>query len=203
MFACFMAALPTTPKFMDYDAVYLPLNPFMKAETMATTDYINLFFPFKKPDFYKDNHTMRWNVTNDREMIALMMTLDYNPEAVNMSFLPDYAERYYWLLEQFKQWAFTLLSSYLYYNDYTDSEEDKQDRRLIQKGISAFECAALTYRIVLDVKPVIVWGFHSLLLAVKMMLSFMMTDEEKPIRFCGRCGEVGFGAGGCSCEVVE
>ena len=31
-----MTALPTTPSFMDYEAVYLPKNHFIKAETMET-----------------------------------------------------------------------------------------------------------------------------------------------------------------------
>ena len=29
-----MTALPTTPSFMDYEAVYLPKNHFIKAESM-------------------------------------------------------------------------------------------------------------------------------------------------------------------------
>lgn len=32
----FMTALPTTPDFIDYDAVYLPKNHFIKEETMST-----------------------------------------------------------------------------------------------------------------------------------------------------------------------
>ena len=31
-----MTALPTTPSFMDYEAVYLPKNHFIKEESMAT-----------------------------------------------------------------------------------------------------------------------------------------------------------------------
>ena len=31
-----MTALPTTPTFMDYEAVYLPKNHIIKAETMST-----------------------------------------------------------------------------------------------------------------------------------------------------------------------
>ena len=41
-----MTALPTTPDFMEYEAVYLPKNHFIKAETMATEEYLELFFPF-------------------------------------------------------------------------------------------------------------------------------------------------------------
>ena len=48
-----MTALPTTPKFMDYEAVYLPNNPFIKAESMDTMEYLALFFPFEKPDMVK------------------------------------------------------------------------------------------------------------------------------------------------------
>ena len=31
-----MTALPTTPTFMDYEAVYLPKNRFIKEETLST-----------------------------------------------------------------------------------------------------------------------------------------------------------------------
>ena len=34
-----MTALPTTPSFMDYEAVYLPKNRFKKAESMQTEAY--------------------------------------------------------------------------------------------------------------------------------------------------------------------
>ena len=33
-----MTALPITPKFMDCEAVYLPKNPFIKAESMDTME---------------------------------------------------------------------------------------------------------------------------------------------------------------------
>ena len=33
-------------------------------------------------------------------------------------------------------------------------------------------------------KPTIVWDFHSLLLGVQMMFSFMLTDSENPIKLC-------------------
>ena len=52
----FLTALPTTPSFMEYEAVYLPKNHFIKAETMSTEDYLSLFFPFEKLDVVK-----RWN----------------------------------------------------------------------------------------------------------------------------------------------
>lgn len=48
-----MTALPTTPSFMDYEAVYLPKNHFIKSESMKADEYTSLFFPFGKPDFVK------------------------------------------------------------------------------------------------------------------------------------------------------
>ena len=49
----FMTALPTTPSFMDYEAVYLPKNHFIREESMSTQDYLALFFPFEKLDIRK------------------------------------------------------------------------------------------------------------------------------------------------------
>ena len=42
----FMTALPTTPDFITYHAVYLPKNHFIKAESMTTEKYLSYFFPF-------------------------------------------------------------------------------------------------------------------------------------------------------------
>ena len=42
---------------------------------------------------------------------------------------------------------------------------------------------------VLD-KPTIYWDFHSLLLGVQMMFSFLLVDGEKPLRLCKHCQKV-------------
>ena len=187
----FMTALPTTPKFMDYDAVYLPLNHFLKKEMMKTQDYLDLFYPFQKPDFYKDERTKRWNINNDREMIALAMTMGNSdiPMAMNMSFLRDYAEQYDWLLQIFSDWAFSLTTSFLYFEESEHTADGKYTRDILRKSMAAFEGIAPTYRIILDRKPTIVWDFHSLLLGIQMMFSFMMTDDTKPIQICKVCGK--------------
>ena len=44
--------------------------------------------------------------------------------AKNMSFQREYAEPYDWVAQQFKDWAFTLTTSILYYNDYDSIDED-------------------------------------------------------------------------------
>ena len=37
--------------------------------------------------------------------------------------------------------------------------------------------------------PSLVWDFHSLLLGIQMMLSFMLTDEHNPMRVCKKCSK--------------
>ena len=74
-----MTALPTTPTFMDYEAVYLPKNHFIKEETMSTKDYLHLFFPFHNPDVVKRGVESMWNIQNDRVMMALAMTDSETP----------------------------------------------------------------------------------------------------------------------------
>ena len=113
-----MTALPTTPNFMDYEAVYLPKNHFIREETMSTKDYLDLFFPFDKPDVVKKGIESMWNISNDRVMMALAMTMSDSPMAVNMSFQREYAEPYEWMQQQFEDIAFTYLTSMLYYEDY-------------------------------------------------------------------------------------
>lgn len=182
----FITALPTTPTFMDYEAVYLPTNHFIKAETMETNEYLSYFLPFEKLDLTKSGKESRWNIT-DRTMIALAMTFQDKPEAMQFSFQRQYGERYDWLVTQFKDWAFTFCSSYLYYTDYDALEEDT--RNLYRQGMSAFGGIAPSYHIELRDKPTILWDFHSLLLGIQMMFSFMLTDETKPLKLCKYCNK--------------
>ena len=63
-----MTALPTTPSFMDYEAVYLPKNHFIKEESMATDKYLSLFYPFDQLDLVKKGIESTWNVSGDRTM---------------------------------------------------------------------------------------------------------------------------------------
>ena len=62
-----MTALPTTPSFMDYEAVYLPKNHFIKEESMSTEDYLALFYPFDKLDVVKKGVESNWNISGDRD----------------------------------------------------------------------------------------------------------------------------------------
>jgi hypothetical protein len=181
----FMTALPTTPHFMNYDTAYLPKNHFIKDEFMPSADYAMQFFPFDRPDFMITKDEIRWDISGDRDMLALAMTFGNKPMAMNMSFQREYAERYDWLTTQFKDLAFSFLSSILYYEDYDTIDESTRD--LYRHSMAAFGGIAPTYHIALLDKPTIVWDFHSLLLGVQMMFSFMLADETKPLRCCKHC----------------
>jgi hypothetical protein len=187
----FMTALPTTADFVGYDAVYLPKNHFIREETMTTQEYLAIYFPFGKPDFYKDERTAQWRVSggaqDDRDTMALAMTFGNEPMALNMSLQRDYAERYEWIVTQCKDLAYTLASSALYYEDRDTVDESTID--LYRQGIAAFGGIVPTYHISLySDKPVIVWDFHSLLRGIQMMFSFALTDEARPLRLCRHCG---------------
>lgn len=182
----FMTALPTTPDFITYHSVYLPKNHFIKAESMTTEKYLSYFFPFDKIDFVKKRLESSWS-TDDVQMMALIMTMKNKPQAVMMSFQKEYAERYDWLVTLFKDWAFTFMSSFLYYQDF-DMLDDMQ-KQLYRQGMAAFGGIAPTYHIELLERPTIVWDFHSLLLGVQMMFSFMLTDEKSSLKVCKHCGK--------------
>lgn len=109
-----MTALPTTPDFITYEVVYLPKNHFIREESISTERYLSCFFPFDKIDFRKKGIESSWS-TDSPEMMALIMTMKNKPQAVVMSFQREYAESYDWLVEVFRDWAFTFFSSFLYY----------------------------------------------------------------------------------------
>ena len=183
-----MTALPTTPNFMDYEAVYLPKNHFIREESMPTQDYLALFFPFEKLDIQKKGTKSQWNLTGDRAMMALALTMQDAPQAVSMSFQREYAERYDWLARQFKDLAFSFYSSFLYYNDYDVLDEMTRD--LYRQGMAAFGGIAPTYHIALLDRPTIIWDFHSLLLCLQMMFSFMLTDTNSTLKACKHCNKI-------------
>lgn len=183
----FMTALSTTPEFITYEAVYLPKNHFIKEESMTTEQYLSYFFPFDELDFVKQGVESNWSVS-EPTMIALIMTMSDRPQAVTMSFQREYAEPYEWLVRNFTDWAFTFISSFLYYQDMDTLDDMQKD--LYRQGMAAFGGIAPTYHIELLEKPTIVWDFHSLLLAIQMMFSFMLTDEKSSLKVCKHCGKV-------------
>ena len=183
-----MTALPTTPHFVEYEKVYLLKNQFIRQESMDTLAYMKLFFPFKMPDFKKRGIESVWNVSGDDRMetaLALTFSNDSDPRAKAISFMRSYGEPYEWLKEVFLDWAFTFMSTFLYYQDKDTADEHTLD--LYRKGLACFEGNAPTYHLSLHDHPVIVWDFHSLMLAVKFLFSVKLTDAKNPMKLCRHC----------------
>ena len=184
-----MTALPTTADFIVYEKVYFPRNAFIREESMDTVEYLKNFYPFKMPDFKKRGVDSVWNSQNEDDDLMKTLMLTYtgkrDPQAMAMSFIRDYGERYEWMAEVFKDWAFTLMTTHIYYDKNDPANE--ATRKVYESGMTAFEGNAPTYHLELRDKPVIVWDYYSLMLCVKLMLNVMMTDEEPPIRLCRQC----------------
>ena len=87
----------------------------------------------------------------------------------------------------FTDWAFNATTVFLYYNDYDRLDEDY--KQLMRQSIRAFDGNAPSYHIELLEQPTLVWDFHSLLLGIQMMLSFMLTDKNNPMRVCKKCSK--------------
>lgn len=56
--------------------------------------------------------------------------------------------------------------------------------------MKAFGGIAPAYHIELLDKPTLYWDFHSLLLGIQMMFSFMLVDASKPLKLCKHCQRV-------------
>lgn len=79
--------------------------------------------------------------------------------------------------------------SFLFYHDY--NQLDEKSRNTYCMGMATFSWIAPSYHIALFDKPttspIIFWNFHTLLMAIQLMFSFMLTDEEKPLRLFEHC----------------
>ena len=67
---------------------------------------------------------------------------------------------------------------------------DAHEKKLMAQDVAAFGGIAPTYRIALLDKPTIVWDFHSLLIGLQMMFSFMIAEDKTPLRMCDCCDTI-------------
>ena len=184
----FITALPTTPKFMLYEKVYLPKNHFIREESLETEQFLDYFFPFKKLNLRKRGVESIWEVEGDTDAVALAMTFASDPDAMSMSFQKEYAEPVDWIAKALKDMTFPFITSKYFY-EHGDAF-DADEKKLMAQGVAAFGGIAPTYRIALLDKPTIVWDFHSLLIGLQMMFSFMMAEDKTPLRMCDSCDTI-------------
>ncbi len=184
----FITALPTTPKFMDYEKVYLPKNHFIREEALETEQFLDYFFPFKKLNLRKRGMESIWEVEGDTDAVALAMTFASDPDAMSMSFQKEYAEPLDWIGKALRDMTFPFITSKYFYEHGDAFNAD--EKKLMAQGVAAFGGIAPTYRIALLDKPTIVWDFHSLLIGLQMMFSFMMAEDKTPLRMCDHCDTI-------------
>ena len=184
----FITALPTTPKFMDYEKVYLPKNHFIREEALETEQFLDYFYPFKKPLLRKRGMEYTWEVEGNTDAIALELTFSSEPTAKRMSFQKEYAEPLDWIAKALKDLTFPFITSKYFYEEADAFDAD--EKKLMAQGVAAFGGIAPTYRIALLDKPTIVWDFHSLLIGLQMMFSFMLAEEKTPLRMCAHCDTI-------------
>ena len=122
----FITALPTTPKFMDYEKVYLPKNHFIREEALETHAYLDYFFPFKKLNIYKRGKAFQWEVDGDTDSKALALTFLNEPDAMSMSFQKEYAEPLEWIAKALKDLTFPFITSKYFYEEADASMRTKR-----------------------------------------------------------------------------
>ena len=84
--------------------------------------------------------------------------------------------------------TFPFITSKYFYEDA--DAFDANEKKLMAQGVAAFGGIAPTYRIALLDKPTIVWDFHSLLISLQMMFSFMLAEDKTPLRMCDHCDTI-------------
>ena len=183
-----MTALPTTPKFMQYEKVYLPKNHLIREESLETLAYLDYFYPFQKLNIRKHKTEFIWEVEGDTDAKALAMTFASDPDAMSMSFQKEYAEPLDWIAKALRDMTFPFITSKYFYEDADAFDAD--EKKLMAQGVAAFGGIAPTYRIALLDKPTIVWDFHSLLIGLQMMFSFMLAEDKTPLRMCDHCDTI-------------
>ena len=183
-----MTALPTTPHFMKYEQVYLPKNHFIREETLETESYLDYFYSFQKLNIRKYKTEFVWEVEGNTDAMALAMTFANDPDAMSISFQREYAEPLDWIAKALKDLTFPFITSKYFYEEADAFDAD--EKKLMAQGVAAFGGIAPTYRITLLDKPTIVWDFHSLLIGLQMMFSFMLAEDKTPLCMCGHCDTI-------------
>ena len=75
---------------LDYENVYLPKNHFIREEALETEQFLDYFYPFKKPLLRKRGVKYTWEVEGDTDAVALELTFSSEPTAKKMSFQKEH-----------------------------------------------------------------------------------------------------------------
>ncbi len=151
----------------------------------STMDYLDLFFPFVKPDVVKRGVESMWNITEWPCNDCACHDHERQTNGAQYEFFSGkYAEPYEWLKQQFTDISFTyiwlLCCSTKIMIVWRRSKTSDAGRNAAFGGnapptiLSAWQAD-------------IVWDFSLSDSWIQMMFSFMLTDSENPIKLCRHC----------------
>ena len=78
---------------------------------METKQFLDYFYPFKKPLLRKRGVEYTWEVEGDTDAMALAMTFASAPDAMSMSFQKEYAEPLDWIAKALNDMTFPFITS--------------------------------------------------------------------------------------------
>lgn len=142
-----MTALPVTPDFMEFPETNFPKNRFTREKGLLTEVYMKKFFPFHEVEQVKKKLKPNWDDPEHTAFWSLLNGISDQPDAVRMSLQKEYAEPYEWVVNQLKDWAYMLSTTYLYYADGVVT--DMEMNLTLQMGMEAFGGVAPSYIILL------------------------------------------------------
>ena len=182
----FITALPSTSHFLSDEKVYFPTNGFIKDRSMDTKKFINMFFPFEEPT----SLIRESKYINMSDPFAEFMEFKRRKASPERCLIcqRQYAERYDWLVTQFKDWAFVMTTTE-FYCDLQD-KMGMDERSLLEHGMMAYKGVTPEYHLELHGDLELHWDFNSLMQRIQLIYYMMMTHEKYRIRECLRCGRL-------------
>lgn len=126
-----------TPTKTAQPSIYDPLAEYQR----IVLDAINIgrMGMSKKPDAEIQKAIQQFTVRYG--LFGLMTALSTTPNFM------EYAERYDWMKQQFIDWAFTYINSFLYYEDYDTLNDETRQMMLM--------CGKVTHKNLIDSHPTI------------------------------------------------
>jgi len=159
--------------FMESDLVLLGTNPFFDKDVMDAKDYIWAFMPFgiKEGQPKPDRLSMH------------LPPLTGSALEYSILFSRNYSERLDWLMPFFKEFFLNFAQCKMY--ALTDNPATK---RSYAEGITGFNIRGLSFHLEMDEKPVMVWDFNSLKMAIETVYAMLITRTDTALRMCKQCG---------------
>ena len=168
-----MTNLPLVGGFMESELVLLGKTPFFDEDIMDSKEYIWSFMPFgvKEGQPKIDKHPIPATLLTGRAL------------EFSIVFSRNYSERLDWVMAFFKEFFINFAQCKMY--AITDNPAEK---RSYAEKIPGFAVHNLSFHLEMDDKPVMVWDFNSLKMAIETVYAVSVTRADAALRMCKHCG---------------